>query len=147
MPDTLGKSYQPGEIVIKQGEDGDCMFAILDGEAEVVRRRKKKELTVAVLGKGDLFGEMALIGGRPRSATVRALTQLRVMTIDRRTFARRIQEDPAIAMNLLGMLVDRIESLDEELTATKAILEKKLRKEQRSKKSKKSKKKQKRQLV
>jgi CRP-like cAMP-binding protein len=139
MSDTLGKTYLPGEAVVEQGEHGDCMFAILDGEAEVVRRRKKKALTVAILGKGDLFGEMALIGHRPRSATVRALTPLRVMTIDRKTFARRIQEDPAIAINLLGMLVDRIESLDEELTNTKAILEKKLKKERKKKKRKKNK--------
>lgn len=136
MADALGKVFQPGEVVIHQGDEGECLYAILDGQAEVVRRRKKKDLIVAVLGKGDLFGEMAMITHRRRSATVRALTPLRVMTIDRRTFARRVQEDPAIAVNLLTMLVDRVETLDEELTKTKAALEKLHRKMARKKKAK-----------
>ena len=116
MSDALGKVYTEGKTVIRQGENGNCMFIILEGEAEVIRTLNGRDLTVARLRKGDIFGEMALIRKQARSATVRAATRLRVMTVDSRTFLQRVQEDPSIAMNLLRMLTERIEMLDEALT-------------------------------
>jgi CRP-like cAMP-binding protein len=122
VADSLGKIFEVGEDVVRQGDEGDCMFVILDGRAEVIRSEGGSDLTVAVLEKGDIFGEMALIRKRTRSASVRALTPLRVMTVDRRTFLQRIQEDPSIALNLLKMMVDRVEALDAELTIAQSTL-------------------------
>ena len=111
----LGKTYAKGEIVVKQGEAGDCMFAIQKGQLEVVRRGKDGEVRVAVLEEGDIFGEMAIFEREARSATVRALAEARVLTVDKKTFLRRVQEDPSLAFNLVRMMSSRIRRLSGEI--------------------------------
>jgi CRP/FNR family cyclic AMP-dependent transcriptional regulator len=120
MKNELGKVYQPGESIIVQGELGDCMFVILEGRAEIIRTEGENQFVVAILGEGDIFGEMSVVKRRRRSATVRALTPLRTLTVDRKTFLQRVQEDPSIALNLLQVMSERIENLDAELTELQA---------------------------
>lgn len=110
--EELGKVYADGEVVVRQGETGDCMYSVQDGRLEVVAQHHGRgETRLAVLEKGDTFGEMAIFEKEVRSATVRALGQARVLTIDKRTFLRRIQEDPSLAFNLVRMMSHRIRSL------------------------------------
>jgi CRP-like cAMP-binding protein len=116
MSQELGKVYRAGESVIVQGDLGDCMYVILDGRAEVIRTEGETQLVLARLSKGDVFGEMSVIKRSKRSATVKATTALRVLTVDNKTFLRRVQEDPSIALNLLRVMSERIERLDAKLT-------------------------------
>ena len=112
---SLGKTYANGEVVVTQGESGDCMFAIQKGQLEVLRRGKEGEVRVAVLEEGDIFGEMAIFEREVRSATVRALGEARVLTVDKKTFLRRVQEDPSLAFNLVRMMSRRIRRLSGEI--------------------------------
>lgn len=98
------------------------MYVILDGTAEVVRSEGRAQHVLAVIGAGDVFGEMSVIKSRKRSATVKALTPLRVLTVDQTTFLRRVQEDPSIALGLLRVMSERIERMDAELTELQAEL-------------------------
>ncbi|MBI2316165.1 MAG: cyclic nucleotide-binding domain-containing protein [Betaproteobacteria bacterium] len=116
----LGKTYADGQGIIKQGETGDCMFAIQSGRVEVVKVDKDGEVRVAVLEEGDIFGEMAIFEREVRSASVRALGEARVLTVDKKTFLRRVQEDPSIAFNLVRMLSRRIRRLSTEVAGLKA---------------------------
>ena len=110
--EELGKVYPDGAVVVRQGETGDCMYCVQDGRLEVVASYEGRgEARVAVLEKGDTFGEMAIFEKEVRSATVRALGPARVLTIDKRTFLRRIQEDPSLAFNLVRMMSQRIRSM------------------------------------
>jgi CRP-like cAMP-binding protein len=112
----LGRDYTEGEIIIRQGEIGDCMFVIQEGEVDVVRHDADgREIVVAVLRQGDFFGEMAIFEKEVRSATVRAKGETRVLTIDKKTFLKRVKQDPTLAFNLLKIMSQRIRSLDEEL--------------------------------
>lgn len=111
----LGKLYSDGEVVVRQGEAGNCMFVIQKGAAEVVRESHDGEVRVAVLKKGDIFGEMAIFQHDVRSATVRAAGEARVLTVDKRTFLRRVQEDPALALNILQILCERIRQQNSEI--------------------------------
>ena len=111
----MGKIYTKGQIVVKQGDTGDCMFAIQGGHLEVVKVDGKGEVRVALLEQGDIFGEMAIFEREVRSATVRALDEARVLTVDKKTFLRRIQEDPSIALNLVRMMSQRIRRLSSEV--------------------------------
>jgi CRP-like cAMP-binding protein len=111
----MGKIYAKGQVVVKQGETGDCMFAIQSGRLEVVKEDGKGEVRVALLEQGDIFGEMAIFEREVRSATVRALDEARVLTVDKKTFLRRIQEDPSIALNLVRMMSQRIRRLSSEV--------------------------------
>jgi len=116
---SLGKEYQGGEIVVRQGEEGDCMFVILDGEVEVFSETSDKLVRLAVLEKGDFFGEMAIFQREVRTATVRTITETRLLTIDKKTFLRRIEEDPSLAFRIVETLSKRIHKVNKALVALK----------------------------
>jgi len=116
---ALGKIYQDGEAIVCQGEVGDCMYVIQAGQAEVLQEKENQEVPLAVLGEGDVFGEMALFEREARSATVRALGDLRVFTVDKRTFLRRIHQDPSLAFRILQKMSYRIRELDAEIVRLK----------------------------
>ena len=72
-----------------------------------------------MLEEGDVFGEMALFQQQPRSATVRASGEARVLTVDKRIFLRRVHEDPSFAYLILQKMSQRIRDLDTELVRMK----------------------------
>lgn len=111
----LGRKYEDGEVITRQGDLGDCMYVIQSGKAEVLHRRGEKEFCLAVLGDGDVFGEMALFGGEVRCATVRALGETRVLTVDKKAFLRRVHEDPSLAFSILQKMSRRIAELNAKL--------------------------------
>lgn len=119
---ALGKTYRNGEVVVRQGESGDCMYVIQAGQAEVLQEKDGKEVRLAVLDEEDVFGEMALFEREVRSATVRALGDVRVLTVDKKTFLRRIQEDPSLAFRILQKMSHRIRQSNTELVRIKAEL-------------------------
>lgn len=73
--------YEPGETVFDEGDTGDSLFMILAGRVEVLKLVGAEPRVVGTLGPGEYFGEMALLGRRPRSATTRALTQLDLLVL------------------------------------------------------------------
>ena len=101
----LGKVYGKGEVIVQQGETDDCMYEILEGKVEVLQEREGKEVRLAVLEKGEFFGEMAIFEKEVRSATVRAAGEARVLKIDKKALLTRIREDPLLAVNLLTSLI------------------------------------------
>ncbi len=112
----LGKLYSNGEVIARQGEIGDCMYVVQRGQVEIVLERPDgSETAVGVIEAGDLFGEMAIIEKQRRSATARAMGETRVLTVDRRTFLRRVKEDPTLALNILRSLSHRIRNMNHEL--------------------------------
>lgn len=116
---ALGKMYRDGEAIVRQGEVGDCMYVIQAGQAEVLQEKENQEVRLAVLGEGDVFGEMALFEREARSATVRALGDVRVFTVDKRTFLRQIHQDPSLAFRILQKMSYRIRELDAEIVRMK----------------------------
>ena len=119
MINALGKVFQPGENIVTQGEVGDCMYVIQQGEAEVLKDVEGKQIRVDTMRGGDIFGEIAIVEHTTRSSTVRAITEVHAMTIDRKTFLRRVQEDPSLALNVLKVMAHRVRSLDQELAVLK----------------------------
>ena len=111
----LGKIYKPGQVIIRQGESGDCMYVIQAGRVEVFQQSDGKEVHLANLDQGDFFGEMALFDRQIRSATVRAIDQVRLLTIDKKTFLSRIHEDPSLAFRIVQQMSHRIRELNAEL--------------------------------
>jgi signal-transduction protein with cAMP-binding, CBS, and nucleotidyltransferase domain len=115
----LGKVYGPGEVIVRRGEIGECMYVIQSGKAEVVSESEGRELRLAVLGEGDFFGEMALFEKEVRSATVRPLGEVRVLTVDKRLFLRKIHDDPSLAFRVMQQMSRRIRELDRKLMSLK----------------------------
>ena len=116
---ALGKVYEGGEIIVRQGEKGDCMYVIQEGQVEVVQIKGEDIVRLAALDQGDFFGEMAIFEKETRSATVRALGEVRLLTVDRKTFLRRIQEDPSLAFRVVQTMSGRINQLNQELVSLK----------------------------
>jgi CRP/FNR family transcriptional regulator, cyclic AMP receptor protein len=116
---ALGKLYQDGDVIVRQGDPGDCMYIVQQGQVEVVSEREGNEFRLALLGEGEFFGEMAIFERKPRSATVRAKGQARVLSVDRKNFLGRIHDDPSIAYRLVQTMSKRIRDLDEELARCK----------------------------
>lgn len=120
---TLGKLYQPGEILIRQGEVGECMFVIQEGQVAVVREENGREVFLAICGTGEFLGELAIFDKLVHSANVRAVSQVRVLTVDRKNFLRRIHEDPSLAYRLFQLMSRRIRELSQEMTMLKQELD------------------------
>jgi CRP/FNR family transcriptional regulator len=119
----LGKIYKDTEIIIKQGDPGDCMYVIQEGLVEVIKETERGEVQLALRGTGEFFGEMAIFEREVRSATVRALGQARVLTIDKKNFLRRIHEDPSLAFQLVQSMSARIRALSTEVSLLRINLD------------------------
>jgi CRP/FNR family transcriptional regulator len=117
---SLGKLYQDGEIIIRQGEQCDCMYVIQEGEVEVIAEVEDGEMPIAVRYAGEFIGEMAIFDRDLRSATVRARGPARLLTVDKKNFLSRIHEDPSLAFRLVETMSHRIRELHEQLAELQA---------------------------
>jgi small-conductance mechanosensitive channel/CRP-like cAMP-binding protein len=89
-------TFGAGEYVVREREPGDCLYVIERGAAEVMLGTDGTSRTVGVLKQSEVFGEMSLLAGEPRSATVRAASDLTVLVVDREVFKEIISAHPAI---------------------------------------------------
>jgi hypothetical protein len=105
---AIGHVYRNGEVIIKQGTLGDCLYVIQEGKVEVVLEKEDEELIVAELGKTEFFGEMGLFESDVRSCTVRALGHAQILTVDKRNFYESIQSDASLAYRLLEKMSNRL---------------------------------------
>ena len=111
----MGRKLAAGDVVYHQGDRGDCMYVIRGGRVEVVRREGEAELRLAILGDGDFFGETALFDQEIRSATVRALDDVYIFTLERNALLQRVHEDPSMAFQLIENMSSRIVGLENAL--------------------------------
>lgn len=119
---ALGKVYQDGEVVIRQGEAGDYMYVIQEGRVEVVVNQDGKEVHLGIREEGHFFGEMAIFEHQPRSATVSALGRARILTVDKESILRRIHEDPSLVYRMVQTMSHRIRELSVELAALRPAI-------------------------
>src|SRR5207302_1793413 len=96
-----------GESIIRQGENGDSMFIIVAGEANVTAERNGVSRQIAGIKTGDCFGEMSLLTGELRSATVIANSDCEVVEIDKAVLGQSLKEHPELLAQLSGLLAQR----------------------------------------
>ena len=97
-----------GELALRAGDRGDTAYFILSGAVEVFIERDGRHVTLARLGKGEIFGEMAIIDPGPRSASVRAVEDTICIVTTYDDFTRSITENPQFATEFLRTLVARL---------------------------------------
>lgn len=107
------RSYSPGDDIMSQGQEGVGVFVLLDGEVDFVRDGQ----TLATLGPGALFGEMAILDHYRRSGTVRAKTACRCLAIPRSDFVAELRSEIDLCYNLLVHMTRRVRDLDERLAS------------------------------
>ena len=113
---TLGKFFKAGDTIIKQGTTGNCLYIIQKGSVEILEENETDEIKVAELKKKDFFGEMSLFEKDVRSCTVKALSDVKVLTLDKRSFYKTIQKDPSLAFRLLEKMSNRIRKMNKKLS-------------------------------
>lgn len=97
-----------GRTLARAGDTGRELFIIADGEA-VVRPARGRAIR---LGRGDFFGEMSLIDGAPRSATVEAVTAMRLLVVGQREFWQLLSAAPAITRRIMAAMAERLREAD-----------------------------------
>jgi CRP-like cAMP-binding protein len=99
-----------GETLIREGDPGDCLYVVAGGRlAVVVNSPNGTEHTVAEIGRGETVGEMALLSGSPRSATVRAIRDSLLLKFSKASFDRMLERHPRTTMELARLIVLRLE--------------------------------------
>ncbi len=100
-----------GEVVFEQGDPGDKMFVIVRGEVRIISESDGVEKEVARRGVGDVVGEMSLISGEPRSATLIADTDMQFLCLDRRSFEGLLRERPEVSLAVMRELCKRLKDM------------------------------------
>jgi signal transduction histidine kinase len=101
-----------GDTLVRQGEEGDSLFIVLTGEFEVTKRSMNADVVLSRRGPGEMVGEMSLLAGEPRQATVRALKESRVLMISRYAFEQLLSCSPSAGMMVLRMMAQRQRSTE-----------------------------------
>lgn len=101
--------FVTNDPIVSAGNRGDAFYVILNGRAKVVRGSGR---TIARLGPGSYFGEMSLIDGAPRSATIVAETETTCLMLTRTRFSKIVRQEPAVAVALLRTLAARVRKLE-----------------------------------
>lgn len=102
-------SVPQGKIIFSEGEQGEELFVIIEGEVEISKRTSlETSKTLIILKAGDIFGEMAVIERKPRSATAIASKPCKLLAMDESLFFKMIEGNPDFAAKMVRMLSERI---------------------------------------
>lgn len=109
--ETEFERYAPGEAVFREGDKGEAMYVVLEGNVELSIRGKPVE----TLGPGGVLGEMALIENAPRVATAIAKTACKLVPISQKRFTFMVQQTPHFALQIMKVMAERLRKMDERL--------------------------------
>jgi CRP-like cAMP-binding protein len=98
-------AYPAGQVIFSEGAPAGTMYVVVEGEVEL---RRASGSVLAVAGPGDVFGELALIDDRPRSASAVARTDVRVAPIDARRFRYLVRNTPYFAIEVMRTMAERL---------------------------------------
>jgi CRP/FNR family cyclic AMP-dependent transcriptional regulator len=101
--------YDVGDVIFEEGSTGRELFVVLDGKIDIVKDSGATRMTIVTLGKGEFFGEMAVIDGSSRSATaIAAAPKTKVMRINHARFVYLVSQQPAFALMIMDALSKRL---------------------------------------
>jgi CRP-like cAMP-binding protein len=105
------KTFQPGEVIFREGDEADSMYILLEGAVDLKKKVEKGETVLKTVNvPNEFFGEMALLDDRPRSATAVAAAPTRLIEIDEATFENLILTNGKFALKIIKVLSERIRS-------------------------------------
>ncbi len=116
---VVERSYKKGETIVKEGEQAVAFFIIVSGRVEVTQSGgSRKSQFLSELGPQSTFGEMALLDGGPRAATIKALEETKCLVLSRWDFVAELQTNPHMAVAMLPILSRRLRDVEAKLAAT-----------------------------
>jgi CRP/FNR family cyclic AMP-dependent transcriptional regulator len=108
----FGREYQPGDVLFREGEAGEVMFVIQAGAVRISKAIGGEDKVLAVLGPGEFLGEMAILNGKPRTATATVVEPMRCLVIEAKTLEQMVARNAEIALRLIKKLAKRLDSAD-----------------------------------
>ena len=108
-------TYQPGQILMRQGDLGDAAYVIIKGDADVSVSTKTGDISVAQLHDGDFVGEIAILCETPRTATVKAMNEVKALRIRKEPFFELLHQFPEMAVEMTRLLAERLTRTTAEL--------------------------------
>jgi CRP-like cAMP-binding protein len=106
------------QTIVEEGLAGDYMYVIRDGEVKVTKLSGDgREKILELLGPGDFFGEMSLLDNAVRSASVKSLTETRILALSRHDFLKELRRNPDLAMAVIQELTRRVRQMDEQASS------------------------------
>ncbi|MCZ7685156.1 MAG: cyclic nucleotide-binding domain-containing protein [Sandaracinaceae bacterium] len=109
----FGKTCDSGEVLFREGEAGDTMYVIQSGSVRISKSVKGEDKTLAILGPGEFFGEMAILNAKPRNATAVVEDPAKVLVLGARTFEQMLVSNAEIAVRMIKKLARRLDSANE----------------------------------
>lgn len=114
----FGRNFSRGTVLFHEGDPGHEMFIIQKGKVQIRKKVGKAEKVLAELFDGEFFGEMALLLGMDRSATVEVIEDSKILVISPGTFESLLRSSPEIALKMLKKMALRLRALDDKLEMT-----------------------------
>ncbi|GCE05946.1 Crp/Fnr family transcriptional regulator [Dictyobacter aurantiacus] len=110
------KTFRSGEVIFHRDDPGQVMYVIKEGKVKIcLISPDGQEISLIVFGKGDYFGEFALLDGLPRSADAIALEKVECYTLQRSDFHKAIMKNPKIAIRVMEVLCERLRKTDQQV--------------------------------
>ncbi|MBI5560825.1 MAG: cyclic nucleotide-binding domain-containing protein [Deltaproteobacteria bacterium] len=106
------KEYKPGDVVFTETQDGESLYILRRGEVKACKTAPDGQLfTLTVMRDGDIFGEMSFLDGRPRSATVVAISDIEVFVVERSDFESLVEKNPWIIYKLMKNIIYTVHAI------------------------------------
>jgi CRP-like cAMP-binding protein len=112
--------YPAGDALFHQGDYGDAAYIILEGAADILVDTDKGAVRIATLGKNDIVGEIAILCGVPRTATVVAQGSLEILRVSKDGFFHLVTEFPQVGVEVMSALAAKLHRTTQALTAARA---------------------------
>lgn len=112
----FGKVCPAGTVLFEEGQEGHSMYVLQAGAVRITKNGPSGVKTLAVLGPGEFFGEMAILNAKPRTATAEVVEDARLLLIDAKTFEAMVTGNSEIAVRLIRKMARRLDSADELIT-------------------------------
>jgi len=108
------RAVRAGETVFRQGDQGDSLLCVVEGQLDtVVKDNAGQDIVLAAVGAGDVVGEMSMLDGRPRSATVRCTEDAKLLVLERGDLLRVLPRSPHLALDMMGEMAARARKVDD----------------------------------
>jgi CRP-like cAMP-binding protein len=108
----FGKSCPAGTVLFQEGDEGTTMYVLQSGRVRISKESKDGSKTLAILGPGEFFGEMAILNRKPRTASAEVVEAARLLVLDAKTFEAMVLSNVEIAVRLIKKLARRLDNAD-----------------------------------
>lgn len=123
MAEKLGrKTFEPGMRIFREDDPGDCAYIVVEGRVEISREARGDRAVLNVVGKGEMFGEMAVLDNERRLGTARAMEQCELVIVPREALLHAVEQSDFVVRHLVRQLLRRLRQASRDLAENKMVI-------------------------